>query len=115
MALFLVVLTCALQMAAQSPVVVGDTVQIHSKTLNESRTLFVAKPAGYDSGTDRYPVLYLLDGEEHFRFTAAIVEFLAASDRIPKMLVVGIASGDSEKRTHDLTPLSSAEIDNRFS
>src|SRR5579884_349654 len=94
------------------PIVVGDTVQLRSKTLKESRYLFIAKPAGYASGSDRYPVLYLLDGETHFRYTAAIVDFLAANDRIPKMLVVGIASGDSRKRTHDLTPPSSAEIDN---
>ena len=97
------------------PVVVGETVQLQSNTLKESRSLLIAEPAGYDNGTDRYPVLYLLDGETHFRYTAAIVDFLAANDRIPKMLVVGIASGDSRKRTHDLTPPSTAEIDNRFS
>ena len=80
-----------------------------------ARTLLIAKPAGYGNGTDRYPVLYLLDGETHFRYTAAIVDFLAANDRIPQMLVVGIVSGDSRKRTHDLTPPSTAESDNRFS
>jgi len=96
-------------------VVIGDTVQLQSNTLKESRTLLIAKPAGYDTGTDRYPVLYLLDGELHFRYTAAIVDFLAANDRTPKVLVVGIASGDSRKRTHDLTPPSTAGIDNRFS
>src|ERR1035441_8391127 len=98
-----------------SPVVIGETAQLRSDALKESRSLLISKPAGYDSGTDRYPVLYLLDGETHFRYTAAIVDFLAANDRIPKMLVVGIASGDSRKRTHDLTPPSTAEIDNRFS
>ena len=67
-----------------SPVVIGETVQLRSDTLKESRTLLIAKPAGYDDGTDRYPVLYLLDGETHFRYTAAIVDFLAANDRIPK-------------------------------
>lgn len=98
-----------------SPIVIGDTVQLESSTLKESRTLLIAKPAGYSNGTDRYPVLYLLDGETHFRYTAAIVDFLAENDRIPKMLVVGIASGDFRKRTHDLTPPSTAESDNRFS
>lgn len=96
-------------------VVIGDTVQLQSNKLKESRTLFISKPAGYGDGADRYPVLYLLDGETHFRYAAAIAEFLAENDRIPKMLVVGIASGDSQERTHDLTPLSSAETDNRFS
>ena len=98
-----------------SPVVIGETAQLRSDALKESRSLLISKPAGYDNGTDRYPVLYLLDGETHFRYTAAIVDFLAANDRIPKMLVVGITSGDSAKRAHDLTPPSAAEMDNRFS
>src|SRR6266496_5100056 len=83
------------------PVVIGETTQIQSKILKESRSLLISKPTGYDSGTDRYPVLYLLDGETHFQYTAAIVDFLAANDRIPQMLVVGIARGDSRQRTHD--------------
>ena len=44
------------------PVVIGDTIQLQSSTLKESRTLLIAKPAGYGNGTDRYPVLYLLRG-----------------------------------------------------
>jgi predicted alpha/beta superfamily hydrolase len=98
-----------------SPVVIGETVQLQSTALKETRSLLISKPAGYDNDTYRYPVLYLLDGETHFRYTAAIVDFLAANDRIPKMLVVGIVSGGSAKRTHDLTPPSVAEMDNRFS
>ena len=90
-------------------------VRLQSKTLKEARTLYIGKPAGYDGGTERYPVLYLLDGEEHFRYTSAIVDFLAGCDSIPGMLVVGIASGDPGKRTRDLTPPSTAEMDNRFS
>ena len=97
------------------PIFIGDTIQLQSSALKESRTLLVSKPAGYDSGNERYPVLYLLDGETHFRYTAAIVDFLAASDRIPKMIVIGIASGDVRNRTHDLTPPSTAEMDIRFS
>ena len=97
------------------PIAIADAVQLQSVRLKETRTLLISKPTGYDKGTDRYPVLYLLDGEPHFRYTAAIADFLAANDRIPKMLVVGIASGDSRKRTHDLTPPSTSETDNRFS
>ena len=99
----------------RGPVVIGETVHLQSTALKESRTLFIAKPAGYDNSADKYPVLYLLDGESNFRFTAAIVDFLAAGDRIPKMLVIGIAAGEFRKRTHDLTPPSADERDNRFS
>jgi predicted alpha/beta superfamily hydrolase len=95
-------------------VVIGKVTHIRSYVLNEERTLFISKPAGYEDGAERFPVLYLLDGETHFRFTSGIVEFLAANDRIPEMLVVAIASGSFTQRTRDLTPPSSAEIDKRF-
>jgi predicted alpha/beta superfamily hydrolase len=98
-----------------SPVVIGEAVQLPSSILKESRTLLIAKPDGYESGTDRYPVLYLLDGEMHFHYASGIAAFLAGNDRMPKMLVVGIASGDRARRTHDLTPPSTFETDNRFS
>ena len=98
-----------------SPVVIGETVHLQSNILKESRSLLISKPAGYDNSTDRYPVLYLLDGETHFHFTTGIASFLAENDRIPKMLLVGIVSGGRARRTHDLTPPSAAEIDNRFS
>jgi predicted alpha/beta superfamily hydrolase len=39
-------------------------------------------------------VLYLLDAETHFDYASGIVNFLGENDRIPKMLVVGVASGD---------------------
>ena len=97
-----------------SPVSIGETVQLHSNILKESRSLLISKPAGYDDSTDRYSVLYLLDGETHFHYTSGIVNFLAKHDRIPEMIVVGITSGSMEHRTHDLTPASANEMDNRF-
>jgi predicted alpha/beta superfamily hydrolase len=97
-----------------NPVVIGEVSQIRSKVLNEERTLFISKPAGYGGGAERYPVVYLLDGESHFRYTSGIVEFLAFNDRVPELLVVGIASGSRAQRTRDLTPPTSAEIDKRF-
>jgi hypothetical protein len=98
-----------------SPVVIGQSVQLQSSTLKESRSLLISKPAGYDNSTDRYPVLYLLDGETRFHYASGIAGFLAENDRVPKMIVVGIVSGAGARRTHDLTTPSEAEMDNRFS
>jgi uncharacterized protein len=97
------------------PVVIGEMVRLESKLLKEPRTLLIAKPAGYDGGAERYPVLYLLDAEVHFHYASGIEAFLAGIDRMPKMLVVGITGGDQAHRTRDLTPPSTAEMDNRFS
>jgi predicted alpha/beta superfamily hydrolase len=96
-------------------VTLGQKVQVESKLLKQSRSLSVLKPDDYDDGSERYPVLYVLDGEENFEYTAAIVRFLAGNDRIPEMIVVAIDSGDVAQRTHDLTPPSRNEIENRFS
>jgi predicted alpha/beta superfamily hydrolase len=108
--------TVPLTVAAQSqtggePVVIGSKIQLHSRVLNETRTLLISKPAGYDDETERYPVLYLLDGEDNFVHTVGIVRFLAGSERIPPMLVVGIAN---TQRVRDLTPHTDVEIENRF-
>ena len=49
-------------LSAQPPaeaVVIGEKVQIQSKILNGPRSLLIAKPAGYNEGADKYPVLYL--------------------------------------------------------
>jgi predicted alpha/beta superfamily hydrolase len=82
--------------------------------LGEDRQLFIAKPPEYDRAAERYPVLYILDAETHFRYASGIVEFLAFADRIPEMIVVGIISGSRERRTRDLTPVSTDEMDHRF-
>src|SRR6185437_5822956 len=91
------------------------TLQIQSTILKEIRSVTISKPDGYDRGTDRYPVLYVLDGEWNFEYTAAIVHFLSENEFTPEMIVVGINSGGNAHRTRDLTPRSQSEIDNRFS
>jgi len=110
-------LACAL--SAQVPdhtteIVIGRAVGIRSNILQQQREISVSLPDGYDSTTERYPVVYVLDGESNFEYTAAIVHFLAAAERAPAMIVVGINSGEFSQRTHDLTPPTTAVVDNRF-
>lgn len=117
---FPVIVVAAIQAFANAllgqnhPVGADEVLHFRSETLAEDRQVFIAKPAGYDDAAERYPVLYLLDAETHFRYASGIVEFLAFADRIPEMIVVGIASGPRERRTRDLTPTSTAEMDHRF-
>jgi len=103
--------TCSHAQTGGEPIVIGKKFQLHSKILNETRSLLVATPEGYDQETDRYSVLYLLDGDENFVQTVGIVHSLMESDRIPPMLVVGIANTE---RTRDLTPPTQVENENRF-
>jgi len=105
---------CTSALHGQNRVVAGEALNVRSTVLGEDRQLFIAKPAEYDGTSERYPVLYILDAETHFRYASGIVEFLAFADRIPEMIVVGIASGSRERRTRDLTPVSTSEMDQRF-
>lgn len=94
MTLALAALLLALPLAADSPT-------IHSKVLDEDRTLLVRLPVDYARGEERYPVLYLTDAETQFEHTASTVAFLARANRIPELIVVGIVN---TARRRDLTP-----------
>jgi predicted alpha/beta superfamily hydrolase len=72
-----------------------------SAVLGEERVVLVRTPAGYETNGERYPVLYMTDGQAQFVHTCATVEFLARNERMPEMIVVAIANTD---RTRDLTP-----------
>ena len=75
-ALFMAPTVCQGQPTGE-PVVIGEKLTIESRVLGESRPLMIAKPSGYDDGTERYPVVYLLDGgPSNFRHTTGIVSFL---------------------------------------
>jgi predicted alpha/beta superfamily hydrolase len=81
---------------------------VKSAVLGEERVALVRTPPGYDTNGQRYPVLYLTDGDSHIGHTAATVEFLASgrNDRMPEMIVVGITNTD---RTRDLTPTKASQ------
>ena len=68
-------------------VVIGETEEIDSQILGETRQVIIGKPASYDSSVKRYPVLYLLDGEEQFFHTAGLTLFLADNIRIPAVVL----------------------------
>jgi predicted alpha/beta superfamily hydrolase len=69
------------------------------------RTIRVATPAEYARGSDRYPVLVVLDAEDQpmLRLAVAQAAYLAANgDGVPPLIVVGIVNGPD--RIHDMTP-----------
>jgi predicted alpha/beta superfamily hydrolase len=80
---------------------IGQRYKMYSNALKEPRTYLVHKPTRYEFSKQKYPVLILLDGADHFEHTSATVEFLASIGRIPQMIVVAIPNTD---RRRDMTP-----------
>lgn len=75
--------------------------RLHSKVLDEDRIVDVYVPPSYAGGDDRYPVLYLLDGDAHLEHTIGLTRFLVEAGRIPELIIVAITSTD---RDRDFTP-----------
>jgi predicted alpha/beta superfamily hydrolase len=74
---------------------------IHSNLLKEDRVILVRMPADFKQSTDKYPVLYLMDGGAHINEIGSTIDFLVDNQKIPPLIVVGINNTD---RTRDLTP-----------
>src|SRR5579862_4256207 len=74
---------------------------IHSIVLNEDRVIWVRVPSGYEQSKNQFPVLYLTDGPGHINEIGNSIDFLVDNQRMPPLIVVGIANTD---RTRDLTP-----------
>jgi uncharacterized protein len=83
----------------------GARVAIKSEVLGEERVILIRTPPGYERNGQRYPVLYLTDGDAHLGHTSATIEFLSRSGRMPEMIVVAITNTD---RTRDLTPTNAS-------
>lgn len=83
----------------------GYSLKLHSTILNEDRTIMISLPEGYEKSTKKYPVLYMLDAQWNFNYTAQNLGWISSPDNhiIPQTIVVGIYSG-GDKRTRDLTP-----------
>ncbi len=88
-------------------IILGTIDSIDSKILHEKRKVWVYVP---NSGSNalyakqRYPVVYLLDGDAHFYSVVGMIQQLSSVNGntiCPEMIVVGIPNTD---RTRDLTP-----------
>ncbi len=85
----------------EQPNDVPTRISIKSDVLGEERVVLVRTPAAYARNQQRYPVLYMTDGDAQIAHSIATISFLAREGRIPEMIVVGISNTD---RTRDLTP-----------
>ena len=80
----------------------GERITIHSKVLNEDRVILISVPDNYDNTDMRFPVLYVLDGNTHFRHAVGATDYLARYGLAPGIIVVAITNVD---RNRDLSPV----------
>ncbi|MEO6547392.1 MAG: alpha/beta hydrolase-fold protein [Ferruginibacter sp.] len=94
--------TCAQQ---NNKITIGTIDSVQSKILHENRAVWVYVPNNKNDGVkERYPVIYVLDGNALFSSVVALVQQFGETDWnwiLPKMIVVGIPS---TYRVRDLTP-----------
>lgn len=97
------VLLASVAASAQAPIIyeAPERLVVKSQVLGEERVILVRTPAGYARSSEKFPVLYMTDGDAHIQHTSGTVSFLARNARMPEMIVVGITNTD---RTRDLTP-----------
>jgi uncharacterized protein len=83
---------------------------IKSKDVDgENYVIQIGLPAGYSHSDKSYPVLYVLDGDKSFGMVKEITDWLAWTNEIKNIIIVGISYGKGtgvwwEKRTRDFTP-----------
>jgi|CXWL01.1.fsa_nt_gi predicted alpha/beta superfamily hydrolase len=122
--LFILSVIISLGSSAQrdNKIVIGKIDSVYSTILKEQRKVWVYTPnlkTGVQNPSQRYPVVYLLDGEGHFESVVGMIQQLSqvnGNTIVPEMIIVAILNTD---RTRDLTPTHIASdppmMDSNFS
>lgn len=103
--LLLLSLAFSLARAQPEPFRIGEKATLSSTILGEKREVWVHVPRNLEKAktTERFPVVYVLDGDQHFHSLSGLVHQLSATNGntlCPEMIVVAILHPD---RTRDLT------------
>jgi len=68
----------------------GHQYQLQSEILSEERQLLIYVPDGYQKSADKYPVVYILDGNIHYKHAVITVETLQKKGQMPASIIVAI-------------------------
>jgi len=87
---------------------IGKKFVLNSSVLDDDREYWVSLPDSYDeegSSYKKYPVLFVLDGNVHFKTISGMVNYMSSDSfrswKIPELIVVAIKNVD---RRRDYTP-----------
>lgn len=82
---------------------------MHSKIAGHDYDIYIHYPAGYDTARTKFPVLYVVDGDNDFSPSLEYLGLLMAEYHIPEPILVAIGDGGligtpGNKRNQDFTP-----------
>lgn len=85
--------------------------QIHSKLAGNDYDIYIHYPAGYDTAKRKFPVLYVVDGDNDFSPSLEYLGLLMAEYHIPEPILIAIGDGGligtpGNKRNRDFTPVA---------
>ncbi|MBU2995295.1 hypothetical protein KO500_02575 [Cellulophaga baltica] len=91
---------------------IGELKTIYSSTLSEEREYFISLPENYTNKNfqdQKYPVIYIVDGEKFFHVTSGMVSNLSNGyyPLIPECIIVAIKNTN---RSRDLTPTKDSKL-----
>jgi predicted alpha/beta superfamily hydrolase len=72
----------------------GRQYQIQSKILGEERQLLIYVPEEYKKSTDKFPVVYILEGNIHYKHVVISVEKIQKGGWMPASIIVAITDNE---------------------
>lgn len=97
--IIILILFISLAKAQTNSIIIGIVDSVDSKILNEKRRVLIHVPKGVGK---KFPVLYVLDGDDHFEALVGMIKRLNSTDNCPEMIIVGISNAN-KNRSRDLT------------
>ncbi|MBU2972342.1 hypothetical protein KO527_23685 [Pseudoalteromonas sp. C2R02] len=76
---------------------VGERFIIKSTILNEERQLLIHLPDDYNKSDKSYPVIFVLDGNSHFRHATVATNILEQQNRMPQSIIVAIPNNQGTR------------------
>lgn len=103
---FFITITClmvSLYTSAQhlgTPNIVGTNYSFNSELLEETRQIQIYLPVSYSETNDKYPVLYVLDGQLFFNSAVSLSQKFKQSKLTPEFIIVGINTSYPQRFSH---------------
>jgi predicted alpha/beta superfamily hydrolase len=86
--------------AQSAELTIGEMITLQSIALKEDRQAIICLPKNYEKEAESYPVVYVLDGRDHYLHAAGAIRFLVNANLAPNMIVVAVLN---VRRTRDMT------------